>query len=430
LEDTLKSVEDSFNPGPERDTSIEHEVNTFAGEVLDRTDAPLMIKNDDMVIIAGTDEGLGHKINEDAVVINSEKLCFASIDGMGGMGKGEEAARILADALNQAFKEGEDITITQDKAHVEMKMADVGSGGACFLAARVQEGKLVIDQAGDVKLIIINKDGELTFQTTDEKDSVRRHCVTNCVQGTAPGKTTHSEIPINSGDRVIMASDGLWDMFATDKESIEAVQEILQKNNDPALAYKAIADLARRRMTLYLGKRDNINIILFDYMRDTEQSIPKDQPLEIALAENKYIRINRSNGAVDAGWKIIGKREDGRYEAFKPGVGSKKITSAEFVTLDKDRFEIKDSCKITLGLDDAILTVTGATDEERDPILTYPGGKLKLLPGKYTIGRSSENDITINIPTISKKHARLVVTLYDYWVEDLESTNGTRSEKI
>lgn len=45
--------------------------------------------------------------------------------------------------------------------------------------------------------------------------------------------------------------------------------------------------------------------------------------------------------------------------------------------------------------------------------------------GPWSIGRSEENDITINDPNVSRKHARLLRAHNGFIVEDLGSTNGT-----
>ncbi len=46
-------------------------------------------------------------------------------------------------------------------------------------------------------------------------------------------------------------------------------------------------------------------------------------------------------------------------------------------------------------------------------------------PGPWTVGRSDENEIVINDPNVSRKHARLLRAHNGFIVEDLGSTNGT-----
>ncbi|CAA9405990.1 MAG: hypothetical protein AVDCRST_MAG22-1567 [uncultured Rubrobacteraceae bacterium] len=46
-------------------------------------------------------------------------------------------------------------------------------------------------------------------------------------------------------------------------------------------------------------------------------------------------------------------------------------------------------------------------------------------PGPWTVGRSQENDITVNDPNVSRRHARISRADDGFVVEDLGSTNGT-----
>jgi DNA-binding NtrC family response regulator len=68
-------------------------------------------------------------------------------------------------------------------------------------------------------------------------------------------------------------------------------------------------------------------------------------------------------------------------------------------------------------------------DQKRSLVLITPAGiETRALPesGRMTIGRSSENEICIDDPQISRKHAALIVNQDTVEIEDLESANGTR----
>ena len=54
-----------------------------------------------------------------------------------------------------------------------------------------------------------------------------------------------------------------------------------------------------------------------------------------------------------------------------------------------------------------------------------PGKTFPLTKSENMIGRDTTNDIVINDPEISRKHARLVINTGGYWLEDQNSTNGT-----
>jgi pSer/pThr/pTyr-binding forkhead associated (FHA) protein len=48
-----------------------------------------------------------------------------------------------------------------------------------------------------------------------------------------------------------------------------------------------------------------------------------------------------------------------------------------------------------------------------------------LVTDSFTIGRKGDNDLSIDDPTVSSRHARIVRVQSVYFLEDLKSTNGT-----
>jgi len=51
--------------------------------------------------------------------------------------------------------------------------------------------------------------------------------------------------------------------------------------------------------------------------------------------------------------------------------------------------------------------------------------ELELAEESYTLGRAKDNDIKIDVTTVSAHHAALVLRDTDYWLQDLLSTNGS-----
>ena len=47
------------------------------------------------------------------------------------------------------------------------------------------------------------------------------------------------------------------------------------------------------------------------------------------------------------------------------------------------------------------------------------------IDGELTLGRRSDNDVYLNDPFISKKHLKIVEDEEEYYLEDLDSANGT-----
>jgi pSer/pThr/pTyr-binding forkhead associated (FHA) protein len=60
--------------------------------------------------------------------------------------------------------------------------------------------------------------------------------------------------------------------------------------------------------------------------------------------------------------------------------------------------------------------------------VTAPGGNVahELTEASITLGRSPENLIVIDDPSVSSRHAQLQLAGEDYQLKDLDSTNGTR----
>ena len=53
------------------------------------------------------------------------------------------------------------------------------------------------------------------------------------------------------------------------------------------------------------------------------------------------------------------------------------------------------------------------------------GVEYELGAGEFTIGRSTNNDIVLPLPEVSRRHARIWKARDGYYIEDLGSTNGT-----
>jgi DNA-binding winged helix-turn-helix (wHTH) protein len=60
------------------------------------------------------------------------------------------------------------------------------------------------------------------------------------------------------------------------------------------------------------------------------------------------------------------------------------------------------------------------------PALWLLGRRIALATGTYVVGRDRNADVWIDDPSVSRRHARLVVAGDSVAVEDLESRNGTR----
>jgi hypothetical protein len=65
-----------------------------------------------------------------------------------------------------------------------------------------------------------------------------------------------------------------------------------------------------------------------------------------------------------------------------------------------------------------------AATPSRAIYLRYMQHNLELLPGQFLIGRSTDCQLSVDDPLVSRRHARLLVTDEAVYVEDLGSRNG------
>ena len=76
---------------------------------------------------------------------------------------------------------------------------------------------------------------------------------------------------------------------------------------------------------------------------------------------------------------------------------------------------------------DAVTDVERRRDQPREPVgwLDFEGRHIPLVVGEYVIGRDPDVEITLDDTTVSRRHARLVVTADCTVLEDIASKNGT-----
>jgi serine/threonine protein phosphatase PrpC len=201
-------------------------------------------------IIASTDKGFNYKdINEDRVVISPEHELVVVIDGMGGEGQGSIAAHILAEEIIQTPNDIE-VAAKSAKKRFDSEIS-TSKGGAVFISSQViyknSKPFLKVIQAGDAKVIIFNKKGELKFESKDEGQG---HFVTNAVSKKLKLKlTTLPLIPLDSGDRVLLMSDGITDNLSP----LKIIEETLGKSLDGL--FETISVLTKFQMENHIPLR-------------------------------------------------------------------------------------------------------------------------------------------------------------------------------
>lgn len=256
------------NPREDAKTSQERGPEKHSYDIIDEIpkntlDSPRIIRANLGELAYGSDIGVGYPKpqNEDALVLNTKADSFAAIDGIGGFDNADKAAQIMAQEIQNGFRENSFMSDVQKRAHLKMREAGIRPTGVSYMSCEIDGGALHINQAGDVRLIIIGRDNTIRFETHDEGIG---SYLTNSVTTEHPGLTTSSSVKISEGDRIILATDGLWKNL--DSETVAKLTEdksikdaIFSLNSEAKNRMKkaAAGDYSQ-------GHPDNISIIIYD----------------------------------------------------------------------------------------------------------------------------------------------------------------------
>lgn len=230
-----------------------------------------------------TDIGCVRDHNEDSLVVTPP--LFVVADGMGGHAAGEVASEICATTLAEkapTTPDAEALGHAVEAANaaiiqaVEEGKGRAGMGTTC--TAAVLEGeRLVIAQVGDSRAYLLHqgkiqqltRDHSLVAmmveagQLTPEEARVhpRRSVITRAL-GTDPAtKPDLYEIDVETGDRLLLCSDGLYGMI--DDEDIQA---IMTRTADPQ---RCAAQLVNEAIAA--GGGDNVTVIIADVAGQREK---------------------------------------------------------------------------------------------------------------------------------------------------------------
>jgi len=213
---------------------------------------------------------------------------FAVADGMGGHEGGEVASKlalqVLADYVLRTviLPELAGELILEEEVVVRLRQATIAANDAVFLtrqkrgndmgttltAAFIRDDRLFLAHVGDCRAYRWNADG-LEQLTTDHSvvasmiaegraapeeiyTHPHRNIIYRCI-GDKPVVTVDTDIlPLAPGDRILLCSDGLWEMVRD-----EGIEEVLLQEAD----VQAACDLLIRNANL-AGGEDNISVII------------------------------------------------------------------------------------------------------------------------------------------------------------------------
>jgi len=255
-----------------------------------------------------TDTGNVRPQNEDAYVASDQ--LFAVADGMGGHNAGEVASA-LATTLLLERAVGQTLTpewfveaITSINRTIHESAAESterrGMGTTiCALAlvnpqgettepqqvalANVGDSRIYLARAGTFRQLSVDHSYVQELVTegliTEEEARVhpRRNIVTRALGIDDRVSVDSWLIPLFSGDRFILCSDGLVDEVPTADIATLAAQQ-----REPQMIADALVALAKRN-----GGRDNITVVVVDAIGDSPQSFIGEPALETHLTRSK-----------------------------------------------------------------------------------------------------------------------------------------------
>lgn len=221
-----------------------------------------------------TDVGCVREHNEDSLVVAPP--LYVVCDGMGGHAAGEVASEIavnvIADrapatpdaaALGQAVEEANLAIIQAAREGI----GRAGMGCTCT-AAMLENERLIVAQVGDSRAYLlhggtlqqITRDHSLMAdfieagQITPEEARVhpQRSVITRALGSDPRTQPDLFEINVNTGDRLLICSDGLTSMI----EDYE-IEDILNRTPDPQIAASKLVNAA-----IAAGGHDNVTVIV------------------------------------------------------------------------------------------------------------------------------------------------------------------------
>ncbi|RDB81494.1 Stp1/IreP family PP2C-type Ser/Thr phosphatase [Eggerthella lenta] len=245
-----------------------------------------------------TDIGCLRDHNEDSLVVTPP--LFAVADGMGGHAAGEVASEIAVRALSELAPEHPDVEALgraiEEANRAVIQAAREGRGrqgmGTTMTAAMLEGERLVIAQVGDSRAYLLHQ-GKLQQLTRDHSlmadmieagqltpEEARTHpqrsVITRALGSDAHLHPDIYEINVETGDRLLICSDGLSGMIFDDQ-----IENTLRRVQDPQRCASQLVNEA-----IAAGGHDNVTVIVADvtgYAEVRRKKLARKTKLSIAL---------------------------------------------------------------------------------------------------------------------------------------------------
>jgi protein phosphatase len=249
--------------------------------------APILEQGDAERAFGMTHPGRIRKNNEDFFLADPQKDVYIVADGMGGHLAGEVASQNATESVDRFFSEKRMDAIRMDEEQIQASMRaslveahrliqEMGAqdksrrGMGCTIVMGLIAGEtLHLCHVGDARAYIANAAG-IHLATTDHsvvmamvgagrmtmeeaRNSPFKNEITMAIGGGAPLIPEYARHPLCPGDRVLLCSDGLWDMLSDAR--------ILEVLTQPGLSAKDICHQLVKEAN-EAGGRDNITVLV------------------------------------------------------------------------------------------------------------------------------------------------------------------------
>ena len=246
-----------------------------------------------VVYEAATDTGNVRSVNEDrfwitpesfdAIAVAKKGQLFVVADGMGGYAAGDVAAEIVSKTMGESYY-GEQTDAAADIAGAlrysvaqaqkkvteeQQRSPDKAQMGSTLVAAAIRANDVYVANVGDARCYRL-RDGKLkqlskdhswvaeqvtagVLKPTEIKGHPLRSAVTRAIgQAQASSEPDVSQHEWKEHDRLLLCSDGLWDMLSDEK-----ILALLSSEPNPKEAADALVKAANDE-----GGQDNITVIV------------------------------------------------------------------------------------------------------------------------------------------------------------------------
>lgn len=260
-----------------------------------------------------TDVGARRKLNEDAYLAAAPLFIVA--DGMGGHDAGEVASATVIEHFSRLIgREALSIGDLNDAlASSRAAVGALGHHGAAgagttlsgvaiaavdglgyWLVLNIGDSRTYQFCNGELEQITVDhsyiqeliEEGEITPQQA--KSDSRRNIITRAIGAGSVGDADYWLFPAESGDRMLVCSDGL-----TTELTDEHIAEVLRSESDPQRAADILtADAVR------FGGRDNVTVVVVDAV-----TVASARGIHVQADEADDLADTRPRAAVDGGMR-------------------------------------------------------------------------------------------------------------------------------